>query len=61
MTTSTPGPRPFFLQVEVETKDGQLKEGRAGRFTIECDEGPNLGGKGSAPPPLHYFLLAAGF
>jgi hypothetical protein len=52
---------PLFLSVEVETREGQLKEGKAGSFTVMCDEGPRLGGRGSAPPPLHYFLLAAGF
>jgi hypothetical protein len=51
----------FFLTAEVETRGAQLKEGRAGRFSVLCDEGPALGGQGSAPPPLHYFLLATGF
>jgi len=51
----------LFLEVAVQTKEGQLKEGKAGQFTVMCDEGPRLGGKGSAPPPLQYFLLATGF
>jgi hypothetical protein len=51
----------LHLRVEVETKGGQLKQGAAGSFTVMCDEGPHLGGSGSAPPPLHYFLLSAGF
>ena len=61
--TSNPAPDGgrFFLQVAVETSGAQLKQGTAGQYTVMCDEGPALGGQGSAPPPLHYFLLAAGF
>jgi hypothetical protein len=51
----------LHLSVQVETKGGQLKQGTAGNFTVMCDEGPDLGGSGSAPPPLHYLLLSAGF
>ena len=61
---SNPDPRAggrLFLDVAVETVEGQLKQGKAGQFTVMCDEGPRLGGKGTAPPPLHYFLLATGF
>ena len=62
MVSNTPsGSGRFFLQVAVETRASQLKQGTAGQFTVMCDEGPALGGQGSAPPPLHYFLLAAGF
>jgi hypothetical protein len=35
--------------------------GRTARFTIECDEGPGLGGEGSAPTPLTYFTTALAF
>jgi hypothetical protein len=29
--------------------------------TFACDEGPNLGGLGSAPTPLMYFTAALAF
>ena len=61
MTMGGETPGRIVLRVEVETKEGQLKQGTAGQFTVMCDEGPHLGGKGTAPPPLHYFLLATGF
>ena len=61
MTSSDDAPGRIVLRVEVETREGQLKQGTAGQYTVMCDEGPHLGGKGSAPPPLHYFLLATGF
>jgi hypothetical protein len=38
-----------------------LKEGRVGEFTLMCDEGPRLGGAGSAPTPLQYLLAGLAF
>ena len=35
--------------------------GGAGHMTFACDEGPNLGGLGSAPTPLMYFSAALAF
>ncbi len=32
-----------------------------GRFTIECDEPPRLGGTGSAPQPMQYLLASVAF
>ena len=32
-----------------------------GHHTFACDEGPNLGGLGSAPTPLMYFRAALAF
>ena len=33
----------------------------SGHMTFACDEGPNLGGLGSAPTPLMYFSAALAF
>ncbi len=35
--------------------------GSAGHMTFACDEGPSLGGLGSAPTPLMYFSAALAF
>ena len=32
-----------------------------GRFTIECDEPPRLGGTNSAPQPMQYLLASVAF
>jgi hypothetical protein len=41
-------------------KEGHAKV-RDRVFTIYCDEGANLGGDDSAPPPLAYFCTALAF
>lgn len=64
--------QPQIQDVEVRavatSLDGMRKEatvalvkpgGKA--FTIVCDEGPDLGGDDSAPPPLSYFASAVAF
>jgi hypothetical protein len=33
----------------------------SGHMTFACDEGPSLGGLGSAPTPLMYFSAALAF
>jgi hypothetical protein len=38
-----------------------VSRGGAGPMTFACDEGPNLGGLGSAPTPLMYFSAALAF
>jgi hypothetical protein len=35
--------------------------GGSGHMTFACDEGPSLGGLGSAPTPLMYFSAALAF
>lgn len=37
----------------------QMKDGRS--FTISADEGEHLGGEGSAPSPLGYFVASVAF
>lgn len=59
--SNRPGPR---IVAEVIPLDGQLKEGHVQGFTVMCDEavreGPS-GGADTAPAPLGYFTVAAGF
>ena len=38
-----------------------VSRGGAGHMTFACDEGPSLGGLGSAPTPLMYFSAALAF
>lgn len=45
---------------------GQFKTAEVGgphgdTFTVECDEGPALGGQGRAPTPLMYLSAALAF
>jgi hypothetical protein len=42
-------------------KIATVSRGGAGPMTFACDEGPNLGGLGSAPTPLMYFSAALAF
>jgi len=44
-----------FLKVATVHRNG------AGHMTFACDEGPSLGGLGSAPTPLMYFSAALAF
>lgn len=39
----------------------QQKQALFGRFELLCDEGPELGGDDSAPPPLAFFAASLGF
>ena len=38
-----------------------VHRGGSGHMTFACDEGPGLGGLGSAPTPLMYFSAALAF
>lgn len=42
-------------------KPATVSRGGAGHMTFTSDEGPNLGGLGSAPTPLMYFSAALAF
>ncbi len=44
-----------FLKVATAHRNG------TGHMTFACDEGPSLGGLGSAPTPLMYFSAALAF
>jgi len=51
----------FTFEGDVDLVEGQRKVARFGPFTIECDEPEAIGGSGTAPQPLHYFLAAIPF
>ena len=42
-------------------KMATVSRGGSGHMTFASDEGPNLGGLGSAPTPLMYFSAALAF
>ena len=44
-----------FLKLATTSRGG------SGHMTFACDEGPGLGGLGSAPTPLMYFTAALAF
>jgi hypothetical protein len=44
-----------FLKIATAHRNG------TGHMTFACDEGPSLGGLGSAPTPLMYFSAALAF
>ncbi len=63
--------REVRVRVNAETAGGGLSMKKAAVATLEspvgstwqilCDEGANLGGEDSAPPPLVYFSAAVAF
>ena len=58
--------REIVFDAEVDLVSPFLKlatvsRGGAGHMTFASDEGPNLGGLGSAPTPLMYFSAALAF
>jgi hypothetical protein len=58
---SIPGGRRFSFDLRAEKEERQRKRASFSHFTIACDEGANLGGDDSAPPPLAYFGAALAF
>jgi uncharacterized OsmC-like protein len=53
--------REVTIEADATTLERMRKEGHARGFTVYCDEGANVGGDNTAPPPLAYFCLALGF
>lgn len=51
------------ISFEVLTEKGerQTKKARFDQFEMICDEGTNLGGDNTAPPPLAYFAASIAF
>ncbi|MEM7541149.1 MAG: hypothetical protein AAF384_06120 [Pseudomonadota bacterium] len=51
------------IAFEVNTVKGerQIKKATFGQFEMICDEGINLGGDDTAPPPLAYFAASIAF
>ena len=56
-----PGGRRYAFDVRATKGDRHQKQAVFGRFEIPCDEGPELGGDDTAPPPLAYFGAALAF
>ena len=57
--------REIVIEADAEALEKMRKEGHAKihetTYTIHCDEGKNLGGDDSAPPPLAYFCTSLAF
>ena len=59
--------RQFSQEVVTITDRGLRKQGiivepgEVSHYDVFADEGPRMGGENSAPRPLSYFLLSAGF
>jgi hypothetical protein len=57
--------REVVIEADAEALERMRKEGHAkvreNVYTIYCDEGANLGGDASAPPPLAYFCTSLAF
>lgn len=51
----------FTFDVEATTVERQLKRATFGKFELLCDEGAEIGGDDTAPPPLAYFGAALAF
>ncbi len=51
------------ISFEMRTVKGerQTKKARFDQFEMICDEGKNLGGDNTAPPPLAYFAASIAF
>ncbi len=49
------------FQVDTVKGERQTKKARFDQFEMICDEGKNLGGDNTAPPPLAYFAAAIAF
>ncbi len=71
METRAGGDYQIACEVEAQTLDGMRKLAvvrltrQAGEssevFSLVSDEGPHLGGEGSAPTPLMYFVAGVAF
>lgn len=53
--------RRIVVRAQVRTLDNLVKEARVGRYTFRSDEAADLGGDGSAPNPLAFFVASIGF
>jgi hypothetical protein len=53
--------REIVLEADTAMLERMRKEGHVRGFTVYCDEGGNIGGDNTAPPPLAYFALSVGF
>ncbi len=66
MTTKPEGATPLVFEADARSVTRYLKVATVFRdgaepMTFACDEGPSVGGLGSAPTPLMYFTAALAF
>jgi hypothetical protein len=57
----TPTGRRFAFDLRAQKTIRQQKKGMFGKFEIMCDEGEQIGGDDTAPPPLAYFAASIAF
>lgn len=57
----TPQGRRFVFDVRAEKVLRQQKRAIFAGFEIRCDEGEQIGGDNTAPPPLAYFAASVAF
>lgn len=53
--------RVFIMEGDGETAERQKKVAHIRDSVIYCDEGTNIGGDGSAPTPMEYFVSSIMF
>jgi len=57
----TPTGRRFSFDLKAQKTVRQQKKAMFGSFEIMCDEGAQIGGDDTAPPPLAYFAASIAF
>jgi hypothetical protein len=57
----TPEGRRFAFDLRAHKTVRQQKKAMFASFEIPCDEGENIGGDHTAPPPLAYFAASIAF
>ena len=55
-TSAQTGRRIFEMEGDAESLERQRKMAQIRESTIYCDEGTSIGGDGTAPSPMEYFL-----
>ena len=53
--------RAFGIEADIEMMERMKKQSEVRGFTIICDEGAQVGGDNTAPPPLAYFISSLVF
>ena len=51
----------FTFELEASKVERQVKRATFAQFEMLCDEGAEIGGDDTAPPPLAYFAAALAF
>jgi uncharacterized OsmC-like protein len=54
-------PKPLTIRAAVRAVENHRKTAQVGPFVVESDEGAIVGGEGTAPTPLSYFVASIGF